>query len=604
MLRTFLILFVLITQITSATFSQCENLHPSLIQDQQLRLYQIVDTSSISLNNCNNYQLLHQQVLASNSTINNHWYFFRLQGNIPDSIDYVLELDNSQTDHVDIFTRKNDKFQELLIGGDKVAFIDRNVDHRNILLSVPDFSGSTAIYINVRNRGSYSIPIKLFEEVQFLKYDNNRNLLIGMYLGVVLIFILFVVGTLILSNYDPIHFFYLLYLVFTGIFFLCELGYGDKYLWASHPNWEEPLIFLIILSSTASFLMLVYHLFKLQRAPTWVTKSYYTLLIMMGIAFLSVITGIIAYNTYFTIFYYLILVITAGTFMFSLIAGMNAIARKVKYAQYIILAFVMMIAGAVVKPAALLGIIPYSGYVHYGGMLGQTIEIVSLSILLTFQYFYNIRYSSQLETQVLQLERSALQAQMNPHFIFNSLNSIQNYIAKNDKMKAMNYLAKFALLVRKTLNASASKKISLEDELSMLKSYLDLEKLRFKEKFSYNLKVDEGIDKDETMLPPLMIQPFVENAIIHGLKNLQDGGEIDIHFSHQNDLLAVTVLDNGCGLDNSYTSNHKSMAMDITRQRLAFVNQSGNAEDLTVQNRVSAEGEVVGTMVKIIIKTE
>lgn len=604
MLRSILIVLFFITQNLLTSQSQCEKLAPSQLEKQQLNIYQIADTTLSALVDCNQHKILNQQVLASNSTLNNHWYFFRLQGKLPDSIDFLLELDNSQTDHVDIYSRNNKIWQPLLIAGDKVAFVDRNVDHRNILLPLPKFHGSKDFFINVRNRGSYSIPVKLFEEAQFLKYDNNRNLLIGMYLGVVLIFILFVVGTLILSNYDPIHLFYLLYLVSTGMFFLCELGYGDKYIWPHHPNWEEPLIFLIILSSTASFLMLVYHLFKLQTAPAWVRRICYTIMAMMSIAFLSVMTGVIQYNSYFTIFYYLILVITAGTFIFSLVAGMNAISRKVKWAQYIILAFIMMIAGAVVKPAALLGIIPYSGYVHYGGMLGQTIEIVSLSILLTFQYFYNIRYSSQLETQVLQLERSALQAQMNPHFIFNSLNSIQNYIAKNDKMKAMNYLAKFALLVRKTLNASASKKISLEDELSMLKSYLDLEKLRFKEKFSFQLRVDDGIEKETIMLPPLMIQPFVENAIIHGLKNLNDGGEIDIHFSHQNDLLSVSIIDNGCGLDNSYTSNHKSMAMDITRQRLAYVNQSGNAQDLTVENRLDNEGKVIGTMVNIVIKTE
>jgi len=225
-----------------------------------------------------------------------------------------------------------------------------------------------------------------------------------------------------------------------------------------------------------------------------------------------------------------------------------------------------------------------------------------LLILLGF-YIYKRRISFlknkiKVEREIRELERSALQAQMNPHFIFNCLNSIQRFIMDNDKENAMEYLAKFATLIRQSLNASNEKKISLDQEILMLQNYLDLEKLRFKKKFDYKIIVDEAVVPEEISIPPLLVQPYVENAIIHGMQGLEVGGLIEIHINKINpNRIEICIRDNGkaksYGIKNP---EHKSLGMSITSRRLAHNNQLAD-DSILIEPSYSEEGaEVVITM--------
>lgn len=225
-----------------------------------------------------------------------------------------------------------------------------------------------------------------------------------------------------------------------------------------------------------------------------------------------------------------------------------------------------------------------------------------LVILLGF-YIYKRRISFlknkiKVEREIRELERSALQAQMNPHFIFNCLNSIQRFIMDNDKENAMEYLAKFATLIRQSLNASNEKKISLDQEILMLQNYLDLEKLRFKKKFDYKIILDEAVVPEEISIPPLLVQPYVENAIIHGMQGLEVGGLIEIHIKKINpNRIEICIRDNGkaksYGIKNP---EHKSLGMSITSRRLAHNNQLAD-DSILIEPSYSEEGaEVVITV--------
>lgn len=204
----------------------------------------------------------------------------------------------------------------------------------------------------------------------------------------------------------------------------------------------------------------------------------------------------------------------------------------------------------------------------------------------------------KVESEIRELERSALQAQMNPHFIFNCLNSIQRFIMENDKMQAMDYLAKFAKLIRQSLNASAQNKISLQEEITMLQNYLELEKLRFKEKFDFKIKVDEKLNPEEVSLPPLLVQPYVENAVIHGMKQKVSGGLITISLRKNNPKeLEIVVTDNGVVRQEPGSTEHKSLGMSITSQRIAYNN---NVIGKTLQ--INPEYTDAGTTVRITLK--
>jgi tetratricopeptide (TPR) repeat protein len=211
-----------------------------------------------------------------------------------------------------------------------------------------------------------------------------------------------------------------------------------------------------------------------------------------------------------------------------------------------------------------------------------------------------------LLNQQTELEMKALRAQMNPHFIFNCLNSINRFIIQNDAEKAADYLTKFAKLIRIILEKSGHSFIPLAEELECLKLYMDLEALRFENPFIYEIKTD-GLNRETVMVPSLLIQPFVENAIWHGLSPGQGRtGKITISLRPGNDFLYCEISDNGIGLSGSAAlkeknrENKKSLGIELTRNRLSLAD-SLNPANLGVRfmELKDAEGNVCGTSVNL-----
>ncbi len=188
---------------------------------------------------------------------------------------------------------------------------------------------------------------------------------------------------------------------------------------------------------------------------------------------------------------------------------------------------------------------------------------------------------------------------MNPHFIFNSLNSIQIFILGNEPDSAVLYLAKFAKLVRSTLNASANGAVSVEEEVQMLDHYLALERLRHNQVFEYRIAVDPKIDPVNTQLPPLIVQPFVENAVLHGMKGVEKDGRIEVTFGQENGYLRIDVQDNGAGMPSSgiEESGKISLGRSITQRRLALIQQQNERQSISVEYKVPELGQ--GTLVSI-----
>jgi len=213
---------------------------------------------------------------------------------------------------------------------------------------------------------------------------------------------------------------------------------------------------------------------------------------------------------------------------------------------------------------------------------------------------------SELQHQASELEMQALRAQMNPHFIFNSLNSINRFILQNNKAEASEYLTKFSKLVRMILQNSQASLISLESELESLSLYLEMEALRFNNYFTYKISVQKDIDAEVLKVPPLIIQPYVENAIWHGLMHKEETGELNIDISSHEDHLYFRITDNGIGrkkaaaLASKSATKHKSMGLRITAQRIAMM-QSMNAREVPVSivDLTYPDGSAAGTEVTI-----
>lgn len=219
------------------------------------------------------------------------------------------------------------------------------------------------------------------------------------------------------------------------------------------------------------------------------------------------------------------------------------------------------------------------------------IASITAVVGLLFQYRIHLiskrnkleREKSKLEIELRTSQLSALKVQMNPHFIFNALNSIQEYILTNEKKLANSYLGKFSDLMRLYLDMSNKRSISLEEEIKAMKLYLELEAMRFEENFSYTLTVDPKLSIDEITIPPMIIQPYVENALKHGLLHKRNDRKLSIEFKWApNQTLVCVVTDNGIGMKQSMELNkirhkkHASFASGATQKRLELLNAERN----------------------------
>lgn len=217
----------------------------------------------------------------------------------------------------------------------------------------------------------------------------------------------------------------------------------------------------------------------------------------------------------------------------------------------------------------------------------------------------------QMAKEIVELEQKTLRLQMNPHFIFNALNSIQSQIGTGNEKEARYYLAKFSRLMRQILDNSRNTFITLEEEVETLENYLLIEKFCNGDRFDYEINVDQNLEIDYIQIPPMLMQPFVENAIKHGLKYVDDAqnqrGKIVVEFAEKGNLLECSVTDNGIGRakaaelnKNSMETYHKSTALTVTQERLDLIQEDESVHALEIIDLYDESGNAAGT--KVIIR--
>ena len=221
----------------------------------------------------------------------------------------------------------------------------------------------------------------------------------------------------------------------------------------------------------------------------------------------------------------------------------------------------------------------------------------------------NAAQQNAFNKKIAELEMKALRAQMNPHFLFNSLNSVKAYIGQNDNRKAQIYLGKFSQLMRRILQNSKNKTVRLNDELEALRLYLDLEAMRFDPSFDYRIQIGEQVNEDFIEIPPLILQPYIENAIWHGLMHKDKGDRILlIDISRHGDYIKLVVEDNGIGraraakLKTRSASKHQSMGMQITGDRLRYLKEMyGLDAEVSVTDLKDKPNQDCGTRVEVLL---
>lgn len=224
------------------------------------------------------------------------------------------------------------------------------------------------------------------------------------------------------------------------------------------------------------------------------------------------------------------------------------------------------------------------------------------AMLALFSWFFIRQRRKRQQQRQTELEQKLLRSQMNPHFVFNSLGAIQNFMLKNDGRKAAFYLSSFSSLMRSILKNSREELISLQEEIQTLENYLHLHQLRLGEKLSFSVSSSNDLDIEEIMLPPMLVQPFVENAIIHGIEKKDSPGNIKVHFQQAVNQLIIIVEDDGPGISDKtqQREGHISYALQIFRERVENLKRmSGTEVFYSIESTNSKNIGTFGTLVTV-----
>lgn len=270
--------------------------------------------------------------------------------------------------------------------------------------------------------------------------------------------------------------------------------------------------------------------------------------------------------------------------------------------------YYFIVIGSLIFTAGAL-IMLFTGDRHYM-MLGCVVEVLLFGMGLNYKMKKSNEEKILLKQTAYNNQISALRAQMNPHFIFNSLSSIQHLITADKKESAIKYLNKFSLLMRNLLESSIEANIVLSEEISLLKKYLSLEALRFNNSFKYTITVAENLDAESIEVPALLVQPFVENAILHGLLNKPGNDKLlEIRFKKQDEFIICEIEDNGIGRKASaekkspLKASKKSRGIEVTEKRIELLNNSKESS-IKIIDKTNESGESEGTLVILKISIE
>jgi tetratricopeptide (TPR) repeat protein len=241
----------------------------------------------------------------------------------------------------------------------------------------------------------------------------------------------------------------------------------------------------------------------------------------------------------------------------------------------------------------------------------KNIVIVSLVMIallaLIIGWLINHNNKTKATRNFIVLENKLLRSQMNPHFMFNSLNAIQTYILRKNPLEGASYLAKFAELMRSILYNSREEFVIVEKEITMISNYLELQQIRFNNLFSYSIDVDPDIKVKKTLIPPMLAQPFIENAVEHGFKDIDYPGILNVSFKLEDEGILITIKDNGVGVERSKEQGrgkeklHKSLATVISKERLDLFNKrmKKGLFSLDIKQLEDEKGRITGTEVRI-----
>lgn len=438
--------------------------------------------------------------------------------------------------------------------------------------------------------------ILIFQLVNFVINRTQLYLWYCMFLFAIILHLLdsdFILLYLYPQAYPPVADY--LFIIIVGLIFICYFQFSKVVMQSTNTGAWAARVFTILIRTQIIFFtiwLIIYSLnrFVLQEGQIlWLVIAWHSLYQLLIV---SEIVTVIALNV--------LLVRKAHSNVIRYYVAANSYMAFV-LALHFLLPFVLAPGNEVGGGA--LGLV--KAYTLETSILGQ---VLLFSIALAFVIKEKEqRMERSFANRLARVEMQSLRSRMNPHFLFNCLNSINRYVVGHQPAEASDYLTRFAKLIRIILQNSKSPLVLLSEEMESLRLYIEMESLRFERKFTYEMIMSDDIQPDHTEIPPMLIQPYVENAIWHGLMHKEEGvGHLRMELKREGDVLICSIEDNGIGRERAaairrhMNPNKKSMGMNITSERLKLLErQKGIRAEVEVVDLVAADGSALGTRVII-----
>lgn len=541
----------------------------------------------------------------TNKNINSaYWLHFYVLNNTTDLTDFIIEMYDYDINEINIYTKtKNGTFSERKSGLD-LPFQTRDFEHKNICFKLPiTLKDTTEVYMRL-----YSTTLNVFEPViktqeYFYAYSLKEYVLLGVFYGFMVLIILYnFISFLILRIRYYIY--YVIYTIGISIYLMSKNGTGFQYLWPNNPNLN---VHIDTLSIAVSIIFLSFFTMEFLQIKNKQSYIYKLFLIIICIE-LSVVVLKTFYFSMPTFILFNILAI-----QFCLWVGLNKYKNGNKSAKWFVCSFIILNIFFLIFGLEYLNWLPSSIFTVYALNIGVILQFIFLSIGITESIKNSEREKHKTHLELITTrEKNAsmrlieLKKQMNPHFIFNALNSILERILTDKKEQAVDFLTRFSKLIRDTLNYSEQVFIPLSDELTFIENYLFIEQMRLGTSFTYTIGFPTNMETDDIEFPSFIIQPFVENAIWHGLMPKTGNKSLRINVYLEGKILHVQIIDNGVGRKMIHQEKkvHKSKGISIVRERLKLIELTYHLKtDLHISDLYDDNNNPCGTIAHIKIET-
>ncbi len=534
-----------------------------------------------------------------------YWLNFSVINHTTDLTDFIIEMYDYDINEVDLYIKdKKGGYIEKKSGQD-FPFHSRDFAHKNICfkLSIP-LDDTTEVYMRL-----YSNTINVFEPViktheQFYAYSLMEYVLLGLFYGFMMLIILYnFISFLILRVRHYLY--YIMYASAMLIFLMSKNGTGFQYLWPFYPKLNNHIDSLSLTTSTVFLSLFTMDFLKIKNAKSSLYKVFQFIILLELTAIL--IHSIYPSTTLCTILNILFIQICFWV-------GVNRYNNGLTSAKWFVWAFIFLNLFFLIFWLEYMNWLPSSIFTVYALNIGVIIQFIFLSLSIT-ESIKNLEREKQKATLDLvtateknkSMRLVELKKQMNPHFIFNALNSILERILTDKKEQAVDFLMRFSKLIRKTLNFSDQVFILLSDEIEFIENYLSLEQMRLGNSFHYTIDVADELQTEEIEFPSFILQPFIENAIWHGLLTKNGDKYIHVTISQKKNELHVQITDNGIGRkaagEQKEIDKHSSRGISLVHERLSLIELTYKLKtELTINDLYNESGAAAGTMVHIKIQ--